>query len=447
MTYGTNNNRFTFLENHYIEPVGEDCKTRVFYSKEVKISLLDAVKGKAADEVQALYNYDDDLLNGYSLQTVATILGVPTTANAVLRAAAELANDIVLVSENYFSTNPNNEPNSLDCFGDCFIGLQNSCRFGNPTSGLFVNQLEGVSLAMFSAVANEETIRGEQLFADIHTPALERVINDFEVGLSDDYTFNHTIEHRRVGQIGRNFSGSTTLKGFRLERHDFDIFQTGMIETISFKSDTTTNAVLYINGATGTRQMNIAVKKGRNDITVNFKTKEDQLDCWIDGCFNIADQLSQCGNCNELDCLTCVNTCGCYHVRFFEITGTNQMNFIGQNGIMVTGSCNYDIAPLICRFANDLKFAHQIAIGIRLMKEVEVTGSTHPLARNSKDDAKMLLKRWEGVNNEFTGEKIKSEYWRILSPVIKKAKNYLKSIGHTNWKECVSSYKYVETIP
>lgn len=337
-----------------------------------------------------------------------------------------------------------------ECFNKdkaVFVGLRHSCLYATPSSSFYFNDLEGMSLRRLSTVAGEESITGERLFKTLHDESIIEVCNDFTSELSEYFKFNHTVERRIIGKTGKTFTGLTPRKGARFERYNSDSFQSLYISKITFNSLTACIATLYFETECGITEKEVTVKCGKNTIYLDYTTTEDWLDIYF-----AADtfEIAKGGNTYSCSCLESCDKCstmfGCFYGRLFDKETTDTENqYTGDNGLKFDAYCKCNELPLICDFAQDLALAVRMKIGIKLMTEVLVSDDKHPLVRNGKDDANILLAKWNGGENPITGFRESSMYKKLLNPVIKKAKSYLENESSL-CIECEHEVGYFESV-
>lgn len=264
-----------------------------------------------------------------------------------------------------------------DCFkneGECFIGLKGSCKCNEPTSGLFVNGLTGVSLKRFAEVANEEQIRGEELFCELEDEAIEKVVNQFLSKLGDDFKFNTTLDRKTYGVVGNEFEDKKQSKGILFERRYHDKYQLLKVNCVSFVSDCATTTEIHFETPCGIEKREIHIKCGINTIDLNYSTKEEWVCVTIinNNQFTIATKSANCGcyvGCNLCNC-----SCGCYTGELFDVYFEEKQRKT-RNGLCFEMECCCDDKPLICHFTKDLKYVVRMQIGIQLMKEAKVSSN------------------------------------------------------------------------
>lgn len=330
---------------------------------------------------------------------------------------------------------------------NCFVGLRYSANSTDPSSGIYINDLEGMSLKRFSSLASNETHRGEDLFKIIHNEAILDVLSDFTGLLSDSFNFNYTIAKNKIGDIGSTFGAITKdiKRGCLFEKVTQDNTQKIKIRSIEFNSDIAVDDVsFFVETLAGTEEVKVNVKAGLNRVLLNIESNEDYVYVYTTNCFNVANETVKSCNCGSV-CGLCSFSCGDYYAKpYTEVVGVK--TFVSNNFMAFNVSTICDDFDLISEFSNELKFAVRLKIASKVMVEVLVSDGAHPLARNGKEDAQTLLTKWNGGVNVITGFEEKSEYGRLLDSAVRKAKNYLENFGG-QCVTCNHQVKYFESVP
>lgn len=323
------------------------------------------------------------------------------------------------------------------------VGLRGSCDCNCPKSGLFVNDLPRLSLEQFAAAANGEQIRGEQLFKTLLQEATLTVLNHFRGKLSESFNFKKVLQRKVVGKAGDFFDDVYEPKGIIVERNCDECYQLVRIEKLTFRAKDRMKVNCYIEDEYGNKKtIPFVSKQGLNILRIDYCTTE-AVKISFDECLQIASvDSSLCGCGGSCAC----NTCGMCNFDIEQCTFQDGEWKIGGNGIKVDASIICDDTDLICAFANELAFPIRMMIGVKYMQNVSTNTAINPIIRNGKEDAKEILRMWLGGEDRLTGEKIPSEYWSLLSPVVKQAKQYLTTVRN----ECITcneSIEYIEKIP
>lgn len=300
-----------------------------------------------------------------------------------------------------------------------------------------------MSLKRLSTAAGEENHTAEKMFKYLHDVAIQKVVSDFTGGLSSEFKFNNTIQKRKIGNTGKNFTDYTPRKGIYLERYSDDCFQLLKIGKVSFKSDRECKSIVFFETEFSVEQREVEIKAGKNIINLNYETIEDTLCVYFNNNFEIAESTNNGCGCNDI-CDNCSCSCGCFYGRLFD-DKFDEKHFTGSNGLSFEISCKCNEKPLICEFADDLCLAIQMQMGIELMTEVLVSDGKHPLVRNGEKDARILLSKWKGGEDPISGFSEDSEYWKIMKPIIAKAKTYLENES-TKCVECKHEIGYFESV-
>ncbi len=330
---------------------------------------------------------------------------------------------------------------------DCFVGLRYSANYTNPSSTVFINDLPGMSLKRFSSTASNETHRGEDLFKQIHDEAIQDVINDFTSELSEYFNFNYTVGRRKIGLLGSTFGAENKdiKRGVLFEKLRHSETQLLRVKSIEFVSDLDVDDVIfYVETAAGTTEYTFNVKAGRNKILIDVESNEDFIYVYTTNCYNIANEsILGCG-CGSV-CDNCSYCSGNYYAKpYTEVADVK--TFVDNNFMQYNITTVCDDSELISEFADALKFAVRMKIAIKIMTEVLVSDGVHPMVRNSKEDARLLITKWIGGVDVISGFEEKSEYKKLLETVTKKAKQYLQMNGGA-CISCNNDVKYYESTP
>jgi hypothetical protein len=341
--------------------------------------------------------------------------------------------------------------NKIDLFNknkDCFVGLRYSANYTDPSSTVFINDLPGMSLKRFSSTASNEVHRGEDLFKQIHDEAIQDVINDFTSELSEYFNFNHTVARRKIGLLGSTFGDVTKdiKRGVLFEKLKHSETQLLRVKSIGFVSDLDVDDCnFFVETAAGTTEYIFNVKAGRNKILIDVESNEDFIYVYTTNCYNIANEsILGCG-CGSV-CDNCSYCSGNYYARPYTEAVEGVKVFVDNNFMEYNISTVCDDSELICEFVPSLNFAVRMKIAIKIMTEVLISDGVHPMVRNSKEDARLLLTKWQGGTDFITGFEEKSEYKKLLETVTKKARNYTYQTGGV-CVACNQDVKYFESTP
>lgn len=333
---------------------------------------------------------------------------------------------------------------NYSCF-DNLIGLRGSCDCANPISGLFVNDLPGITLRRLSKTANEEHTRGETYFKRLHQEAANEVALLFQTKIGEYFMFNHILDRKVVGKVGEDFPDYPVQHGFEINCWNQEKYISTHIESICFRAKNEGKAKLWIHTDCQQEEHDIIVTCGRNEFKLDTKI-QGTGHIILDPCIWIADKVDcACGgNCG------CDYSCGNFNIvpikRESEYKDPKSAWKRGGQGVQLVATVRADDTDLMCQFARDLAPAIRLMIGIKLMEEALVSDNISPLIRNGKEDAERLLVLWRGGVNAITGFEEKSKFNQLLQPACQKAAQYMSHI-HSPVVQRVCHNEAIQVIP
>lgn len=307
-----------------------------------------------------------------------------------------------------------------------YIGIRNGC---DPTSnsGYYINDLEGISLRLASDVANGEIRKGEDLIRIKERIAIIEVIRDFKLLVQNEIKLKDVIgqdsitgnwgDYKTVGRIGFKIERCTTGLT-RIESQRFCVFP-----------ETSIKGAININEDGVLTQIPVKLKGGQeNCFNINLKSTAQEIYVYINLCDVRCKIIKDC---------TCKCGCNCC----FDLTGLHMPDTEWIEGAFYVKTdvlCRCDYDKLICHYKDMLSLAIMYKLGIKLMNEVVFTQNYNGLIANSKEDARELLKIWEGVPGQFAAQADqiidpKGEYGKSLSQAVMMARDYLLN----NCRECI----------
>jgi len=316
----------------------------------------------------------------------------------------------------------------MDCLID-YIGLKD-CETDTSPSGLFINQLAGVELAMINSIADEDQADYLGVWADVQKRAALRFKNDVKALFAERYKLKQIYKSIDVGNIvdvNNVSSMSSEYKGFKVELNcsgsDYapSNLQVFYVQTIKFYSltaavtevyikDLDTNEYLYqntsYNAIAGWNYIQINQTYTARRIFINVYA--DLIDLPTLDISTINNSLFY--NCNDYD--YCFD-CGCGTVG--KITGTvqdkNTEVFVDSPnntfGVSAIFSIQCQFEPVVCNNLNVFANAWLYLLGSELMDERIYTSRLNEYTLFDKIKAKELKKIFEakykgGVVDEIT---------------------------------------------
>lgn len=316
----------------------------------------------------------------------------------------------------------------MECLID-YIGLKD-CDTGTSPSGLFINQLAGVELAMINSIADEDQADYIGVWNDVQARAALRFKNDIKAIFAERYKLKQIYKSIDVGKIVDTTNVTTmsnTKRGFKVELNcdtsDYapSNLQVFYVQTLNFYSltaakvnitieDLDTNTDLFSEGS-------YDAIVGWNAITINqtFVARRIFISVETTNINVPALDISTINNnlfynCGDYD--YCFD-CGCGTVG--KITGMSEdvatsevtLNPTNTFGVSAIFSIQCQFEPVVCNNLNVFASAWLYLLGSELMDERIYTSRLNEYTLFDKVKAKELKKIFEakykgGVVDDIT---------------------------------------------
>ena len=317
--------------------------------------------------------------------------------------------------------------NIPSCIDLPFIGLHGSCDDA-ASSGLYINDLEGMSFNLAANLANEEKVRGETFFRDKEKLAIRHVIRDFITMVQKDYTFKDIFYENIISGKWSDYIEVGKV-GIKIVRCPDPFIGVEVREIAVFPESDIKVTLNYQENGKLIKQENITLIGGEiNYIKVNINTTAQEYYLYTDFCGNRIKYLVSC-NCDCLNQCNCNNCADVYSVNGEDLEVGSYFFF----GFSIL--CRLSFDNLICNYLDKLKMAILYMTGIKILQDLVFTDRVNPVIANKKAEAVELLKIWEGVPSENQRLDVNSEYYKSLLYAVEFAVNYVKST-RTIIKEC-----------
>ena len=220
---------------------------------------------------------------------------------------------------------------NTSCFGTNYIGIR-GCGETTPDSGIYINDLPGMSLRRFADLANEEVVQGIELVRRYEQEAIRITSRDFLTLMGNKVRINSPVDIYTRGYIGDTFSDpSARYVGFEIEKTDDDRFTRIQVDYINFMANANGVSTVYIEDGNGSTPEEFAISAtGINTQTktyTDFKATNDLIRVYIDTKetdgvafdFQLADEGigSSRGSdpCLDTHCRCRDSGCTCFSVR------------------------------------------------------------------------------------------------------------------------------------
>lgn len=197
----------------------------------------------------------------------------------------------------------------MPCFTD-FILVRGACGTATPSSGLFLNDLPGITLRNLANVANEEQVTGIGLANNAIALGIDLTKKEIMERMLDIVRFNSVYSSKRIGNLNYDlFAGPTA--GFNGITSELDCDCKLLRQCVSridiLLNTTLTDAVLRIvDGPTTTNFTFSTVAGGITTIYPNYEAVNETIEISYD---TSAVSYSSSGFSGQCFCNTCNTSC------------------------------------------------------------------------------------------------------------------------------------------
>ena len=314
---------------------------------------------------------------------------------------------------------------------DNFFSLSKGCQTVAPSSGLYIDSLEVISLKGLSNIVGADKLTAQALVNEKTTLVGELLKANPSLMLMGD-----AVEHSVDSIVCKDFkdqsvAGLDSKRGIRVEKKR-GYMTSLVVERFYFKSATeVTNLEITITDGVNSDVHEVTAAANKEVvIEANFHTQNT----WVEITYQSVEvepyigSLCPYNNFVESDCHGCT---GSKSIKVRSIEGENLL--IQYRGIKVDASVQCDRDKMICLIAEHQKAAFLYLVGAEILKEWATTDRLNFLAVASKEIAKEKAIEFEAKGNE------------LLFANAQGIKKYLEG----KQKECFicNSVKYGYTIP
>lgn len=335
----------------------------------------------------------------------------------------------------------------LSCFGSNYIGIRGGCDNTTPSSGLYINDVAGISLKLASHLADEETIKGETLLRRIEQTAIRDVWSEVRAKLAKYYELGKVVEQIQSGRYVYDQTVSylpvqAGSVGVVVDKTDCDDYTAIRINSVQIRANSTVmGKTLTITDGCTTKDYTFDIAACQpTKIFTNYTANTGRVIITIDGTDVQLEDSSSFNNCG------CRGGCGCDSCECINVRGWDGTQEVGQSyGFIVNASCVCDDSSFLCALQDEIASLVQLKMAVLLMQDLLTTKRCNFMVKNSDDDAKQMLILWIGGIDNTTGVQFKGEYWGKLSEVVMSVRSSFENIR----SKCVScgQLKVIESIP
>jgi hypothetical protein len=309
----------------------------------------------------------------------------------------------------------------MNCL-DNLIGIHRSCNEETPSSGLYIQDLSGITLSVANAGIGNETISGLKLIEDKITFSQNAILAALRMQLANKIRVNSIINNDTAGFYKENLTvvnlEADKLKGIVVKANQYPYLEF-YLSTVYLKLATavTTNVYVYdlmTNTLLDTIEVT-TVARTPVAVTVNkaYQTKKQKLQLFI--CVDSSVDNTYETNLGTQNCSSCAS--GGYSNRYISFSsgqiGTadqkieqNISSNTGTNGLSINYSLNCSLEPFLCNMGNQIAWSLLHKVGAEIMDELIASRRLNSIVTIDK------------ATNEALREKYNNEYMASMSALL-----------------------------
>lgn len=290
----------------------------------------------------------------------------------------------------------------MDCLNG-FFALSKSCQVELPTSGLYIDSLEGISLKSLSNIVGAEKLTAQKL-VDEKT----QLIGELLKSGPSKYLFQSVVDHSVDSLISKDFKKDGQLeseaitRGLRLEkkRGKLTVLK---VDRIYFKSATAVTALeITVTDGVNPKVYELTAEANEEiEIEANYSTNGLQIDITYDS-ETVEPYTGTVCPYNTFVDSDCIGCGGCKSLKIRAIEGDGLV--LNYRGIRVDASVMCDREKMVCLIANDQKLPIMYLVGAEILKEWIGSDRINYITINSKEWAEKKIVEWEQKGWELLHE-------------------------------------------
>jgi len=271
------------------------------------------------------------------------------------------------------------------CFNN-FIGVK-CLTTGTPTSGLYINDLEGLNLKYAANIADSDYISGLQFLNDKIQFATKLVISDLTRYSLPYFRINSVVDELSVGDWTNNTLATANVdRGVHLQIKRSRMLRIN-ISNIKIKlGNANTSEVVYIEDGTNTTNYSFTTDaNGEAEINLNFTSTTQDVYVYMDNTsINVNNSSIKTG-------------CGCssksgQYLSAYGWNGSGNSNSTYGLKIQATAVCDND--EFACVLGPKLGLPILYRSGIEILHEAVSTDRLNSLTLLDTDKINFLLENW-----------------------------------------------------
>ena len=340
------------------------------------------------------------------------------------------------------------------CLPANYIGIRGTCDGATPVSGLYINDLPGMSLERAAASTDEVFLRGVDFIRANERLAFEMVRQDWKAAIARDFTLRgviDTIDRKINFAQGEYLPLENTSRYILISDRLSDQMTSLRINKIQLYAKNAWNGFNFnvIDGEE-THTFTVNLNVGLNSININRTVSSGQAFIEYDASqVELFDPRNYSGT-GYGRCSDYPYACDCsfddyISVRYYDGPDLGNLAALGNRaGIAVNATLFCDLDYTFCQYVELFKFAIWVKMGILIAEKYLSSDRSNPVVFAAKQDAQRLLTQWKG-GVDGDGFEVKSEYWKHFTSAYSQSKEHMKRSGSV-CMEC-DTLRFIHLIP
>jgi hypothetical protein len=317
----------------------------------------------------------------------------------------------------------------IQCGNRVIIGIKDYSACSTPESGLWINELPGMSLKKAANVTPEQWQSGNEFIKSCIKMAVKHVFDEFATELQPYFDFNLIVQSRVINKYKTTLIPLANLeRGIVVKRWRSEAARLYINEIYINVAQAGSATIKVIDGA-NTTEYSAVLTAGLNTVIIRYKAEQEQIKIVFNQ--NTFDTYDL-----NYSAATGCSTCGGGNPnKNIFVTGWDGVKEVNGKsfgiGVNVNVQCYEE--NILCYLIPKMSFLIWYKSGIVFLNEYINSDRINHATLFGKEQAKETLANYQ--------EEYKTKY-KIL---IKSAYNFLKSTKG----ECITcnQMKYVETTP
>lgn len=269
-----------------------------------------------------------------------------------------------------------------------------------PKSGLYVEDLPGISLAAMAATEPGKYLTAQTFIDEKMRVAGEILLDKLRAHLSQ---YVQETKPRESGTIGTfdetTLAGAATKRGVRV-RVDGGALTTPLIPRVWLKCvNDVEDLVLKVSDGLTTQEHNISVQGGgvENEVWLNYEGRAKTVDVWVEDARFLPYGGSSAGTKFFSSCGTCSHSHTAYrYIAGGGLSGDTEGTTLFGIRAEVVVMCSLE--PIACILFKRFRFVMLYQFGCLVLEEWIASPRTNYFTLHSKEWAVAQLEKWETVD-------------------------------------------------